>query len=133
MFLIFMQYNLLSVLMHDNPLLSIQQAMDYAGELVINRYADFELIRPELPSWGTEIDDQVQKYVEGLTAGISANAFWCLETPKYFGEEREEVKRTKCFKLLPSKTTVQGHFIDLEKDEKVQQKTIYQKFLYIYI
>jgi hypothetical protein len=119
--------------MHDNPLLTIQQAMDYAGELVINRYADFELIRPELPSWGTEIDDQVQKYVEGLTAGISANAFWCLETPKYFGEQREEVKRTKCFKLLPSKTTVQGNFIDLEKDEKVQQKTIYQNFLYIYI
>jgi len=117
--------------MHDNPLMSIQQAMDYAGELIVNRYADFERIRRELPSWGTEIDDQVQKYVEGLTVGISATPVWSLETPRYFEDDTEEVKRTRCFKLLPSKTTMQGNCIELEKDEQVQPKTIYQKFLYI--
>ena len=37
--------------MHANPLLSIQQAMDQAGQMVIDRYADLERIRCQLPSW----------------------------------------------------------------------------------
>ncbi|CAF0728232.1 unnamed protein product [Adineta steineri] len=113
------QYNLISVLMNANPPLSIQQAMDQAGQMVIDEYAHFERLQRQLPSWGADIDDQVEKYVDGLGKVIRGNLCWCFETQKYFGSETEEVKRTRCIKLLPPTTTVQENLLHSQKNAKI--------------
>ncbi|CAF4010376.1 unnamed protein product, partial [Adineta steineri] len=112
-------YNLVSVLMNANPSMSIQQAMDQAGQMVIDVYADFQRLRHELPSWGADIDSQVEKFVDGLGDMISGNLCWCFETERYFGSEREEVKRTRRIKLLPPKTTVQENILHSQKNAKI--------------
>ncbi|CAF3816576.1 unnamed protein product [Adineta steineri] len=117
------QYNLISVLMNANPPLSIQQAMDQAGQMVIDEYAHFERLQRQLPSWGADIDDQVEKYVDGLGKVIRGNLCWCFETQKYFGSETEEVKRTRCIKLLPPTTTVQENLLHSQKNAKVSSST----------
>ncbi|CAF1008954.1 unnamed protein product [Adineta steineri] len=70
------QYNLITVLMHDDSSLTIQQAMDRAGQMIIDRYNDFERIRREIPSWGKEIDAQVEKYINEATCIVSGNLHW---------------------------------------------------------
>ncbi|CAF1074214.1 unnamed protein product [Adineta steineri] len=109
-------YNLISVLMHADPSLTIQQAIDRAGQMIIDRYADFQRVRSELVSWGTKIDNQVEKFVNGMAEMIIGNAVWSFETPRYFGTDREEVKRTRRVALL---APVQEHLIETTcKQEK---------------
>ncbi|CAF4278743.1 unnamed protein product, partial [Adineta steineri] len=105
--------------MNVNPTLSIQQAMDQAGQMVIDQYAEFERLRHELPSWGADIDSQVKQFVDSLANMIRGNLSWSFETQRYFGSEREEVKRTRRIKLLPPKTTVQDNILHSQKDAKI--------------
>ncbi|CAF4202334.1 unnamed protein product [Adineta steineri] len=109
--------------MNANPSPSIQQAMDQAGQMVIDVYAHFERLRRQLLSWGADIDAQIEKFVDGMGKLLRGNLRWSFETPRYFGSEREEVKRTKCIKLLPPKTTVQENIIHLEKDAKISSSS----------
>ncbi|CAF4203477.1 unnamed protein product, partial [Adineta steineri] len=93
-------YNLITILMHADPLLNIQQAIDRAGQMVIGRYVDLQRVRNELISWGPKIDTQVEKFINGSTALITGNMAWSFESTRYFGTEREEVKRTRRVTLL---------------------------------
>ncbi|CAF4104068.1 unnamed protein product [Adineta steineri] len=105
-------YNLISVLMHADPSLNIQQAIDRAGQMVIDRYADLQRVRSELISWGPIIDAQVEKFTNGSTALIAGNVVWSFETPRYFGTEREKAKRTRRVTLLPPKTDMQKNLTE---------------------
>ncbi|CAF1056832.1 unnamed protein product [Adineta steineri] len=111
-------YNLISVLMHADPSLNIQQAIDRAGQMVINCYADLERVRSELISWGTKVDTQVDKFVNGLGAVIIGNAVWSFETPRYFGTERAEVKRTRRITLLTPEAPMQGNLTESISNQK---------------
>ncbi|CAF0868578.1 unnamed protein product [Adineta steineri] len=114
-------YNLVSVLMHADPSLNIQQAIDRAGQMVIDRYADFERVRRELISWGTKIDTQVEKYVNGLAASIIGTIAWSFETPRYFGTEREDVKRTRRVTLLPLGASMQENLTEGISKQEVER------------
>ncbi|CAF1417373.1 unnamed protein product [Adineta steineri] len=114
-------YNLISVLMHADPSLNIQQAIDRAGQMVIDRYADFQRVRSELISWGTKIDTQVEKFVNGLGIVIVGTAVWSFETPRYFGAEREEVKRTRRVTLLPPKVNLQRNLTESISKQEVER------------
>jgi hypothetical protein len=107
-----------------NPLLSIQDALNEAGRMVIQRYIDFQRVRNELPSWGKEIDDQVNVFVDALASGIIANAVWSFETPRYFGNERENVKRTRRIQLLTSEELFVDELSDIEDESKVNEHTL---------
>lgn len=91
------------VLWHQNSLGGIQEAMDEAGRMIIERYNEFEQLQSQLPSWGQEIDEQVKQYLDGLASGIIANAVWSFETPRYFGEAREQIKKTRCVQIVMNK------------------------------
>ncbi|CAF1186777.1 unnamed protein product [Adineta steineri] len=93
-------YSLITILMHADLSLNIQQAIDRVGQMVISRYADIQRVRSELISWGPKIDSQVETFVNGCTALIIGNVVWSFETPRYFGTDREEVKRTRRVTLL---------------------------------
>ena len=93
--------------------------MDEAGQMITQRYMDFLSVRQLLPSWGAEIDVQVKLYVDALASGVIANAVWSFETPRYFGEEREQVKRTRQITLLARKDPLADPMSDSDDDQKV--------------
>ena len=108
--------------MHADPSLNIQQAMDRAGQMVIDRYADFQRVRSELASWGAEIDAQVEKFINGSAALIIGNAVWSFEAPKYFGAQREEIKRTRRITLLAPVASMQENLTESISKKKVEKK-----------
>lgn len=55
---------------------SAQEAFDTVGALLENRYSQWDQAINCLPSWGTEVDLQVQRYVEGIQNIVQANISW---------------------------------------------------------
>ena len=53
-----------------------QGAFDAVGELLNERFRQWEATEAKLPRWEREIDSQVLKYVEGIKATVQANAVW---------------------------------------------------------
>lgn len=45
---------------------NLQSAVDYVGDLCSQTIDAFVKNRDNLPSWGPEVDDMVQRYVQGL-------------------------------------------------------------------
>jgi len=52
------------MMFHHN--LTLQDAVDFVGNLCKSSIQRFEADRASLPSWGPDIDHDVAKYVEGL-------------------------------------------------------------------
>jgi hypothetical protein len=44
--------------------------------MLSSRYRDWYLALAELPSWGEDVDVQVQEYVEGVRSVVRANLGW---------------------------------------------------------
>lgn len=59
-----------------NAGMSAQAAYDHMGNLLKHRYRDWYIALAALPSWGREIDAQVQQYVEGVQRIVQANLHW---------------------------------------------------------
>ena len=81
--------------------LDLQSAMNLAGELCHQSISKFEADRRSLPSWGKEIDRDVELYVQGLQDWIVGSLHWSFATKRYFGTEGESVKRHRTIQLLP--------------------------------
>ncbi|KAK1231745.1 Anterior gradient protein 3 [Marasmius sp. AFHP31] len=80
---------------------TLQSAMDFVGEKCRNCIDNFKATRENLPSWGPEVDDVVQRYVKGLQDWIVGSLHWSFQTTRYFGSEGQAVKNTRYVKLLP--------------------------------
>ncbi|KAL0067060.1 hypothetical protein AAF712_005844 [Marasmius tenuissimus] len=80
---------------------TLQSAMDFVGEKCRNCIDNFNATRENLPSWGPEVDDMVQRYVKGLQDWIVGSLHWSFQTTRYFGSEGQAVKNTRYVKLLP--------------------------------
>lgn len=93
-------HNLIVVIMHQEKV-DVQTAMDIAGDMFKENMDRFFLERDNLPSWGPEIDKQVDLFVDGLGYWISGNINWSFETERYFGTANAEVKKTRLVNLLP--------------------------------
>lgn len=81
--------------------LDLQSAVDFVGDLCeksINRFIEE---RANLPSWGPEIDRQVNIYVDGLRDWIVGSLHWSFDSERYFGKAGREIKRTRTVNLLP--------------------------------
>lgn len=81
--------------------LDLQSAVDFVGELCQQSIDRFVEERANLPSWGSEIDRQVDIYVDGLADWIVGSLHWSFESERYFGKTGLEVKKTKVVNLLP--------------------------------
>lgn len=88
--------------------------MNQAGEMVIEKYAEFQRLRNQLPSWGEDIDEQVKRYVDALSFGIIANVVWSFQTPRYFGKSLEIVKSTRQIEILINRELFSNIFKDVE-------------------
>jgi hypothetical protein len=86
--------NVLSVLMFHKKM-DLQAASDYVGVLFDQAMDLFVTSKALLPSWGPLVDPGVVALVEGLGQYIVANIEFSFETERYFGSERQEVRRTR--------------------------------------
>ena len=54
-----------------------------------------------LPSWGPDMDKQVQEYIYGLAIWPRTNDCWNFESGRYFGDKGREYQKTRRVPLLP--------------------------------
>jgi hypothetical protein len=60
--------------------------------------------RAKLPSWGPEIDRDVQTYIAGLATCVTGDIQWSFTgTTRYFGDMGPEIQRHRTVELLPVK------------------------------
>jgi hypothetical protein len=81
--------------------LNLQEAADHAGMLFGDLLNRFIAEREKLPSWGSDLDRDVNLYVDAIGHWVVGNLCWSFETPRYFGSALEDVKRTGIVKLRP--------------------------------
>ncbi len=100
--------------------LTLQEAVDYVGNLCEETINAFIENKKRIPYWGPEIDDMVQIYVKGLQDWIvgyvclcfrqycqfligsfGRSLHWSFQTHRYFGSEGQNVKKHRIVKLLP--------------------------------
>lgn len=53
-----------------------QEAFDYVGGLLAQRYERWESVEPQIPTWGEAVDFHVQRYIEGIKCTVRANLYW---------------------------------------------------------
>ncbi|KAL0569394.1 Alpha-muurolene synthase [Marasmius crinis-equi] len=93
-------HNMIVIFMvHSN--MTLQEAMERVGTMCADSIKRFNAERENLPSWGPEVDDMVQRYVQGLQDWIVGSLHWSFQTARYFGTDGETVKKTRRVKLLP--------------------------------
>ncbi|TFY76926.1 hypothetical protein EWM64_g7086 [Hericium alpestre] len=100
-------HNSVIIVMNEQGL-DIQAAMDHVGSLCFATLNTFSRTRASLPSWGPDVDADVEKYVMGLQDWIIGSLHWSFLTKRYFGKNGEEVKNTLTVALLPKKTAQQS-------------------------
>lgn len=93
-------HNMIPVVMNEQGL-DLQSAVDFVGELCRQSIDRFLEDRRNLPSWGEEIDRQVNIYVDGLADWIVGSLHWSFESERYFGKNGRTVKATRVVDLLP--------------------------------
>ncbi|ESK90199.1 hypothetical protein Moror_7733 [Moniliophthora roreri MCA 2997] len=93
-------HNMIVILMKYNGH-TLQSAFDYVGQLCKESIDNFNENRKNIPSWGPEVDDMVQRYVNCLQDWTVGALHWSYMTTRYFGENGQEVKKNRYVKLLP--------------------------------
>jgi hypothetical protein len=81
--------------------MSLQEAVDYVGGLCKKSIDRFIEDRARLPSWGLEIDAQVQVYVQGLADWIVGSLHWSFDSERYFGKKGLRIKESRIVELAP--------------------------------
>ncbi|KAH9925105.1 isoprenoid synthase domain-containing protein [Fomitopsis serialis] len=92
--------NVVTVLMHDEDA-DVQTAADRVGSLFETLMDRFLQTQSQLPSWGSAVDQMVQKYVKALEYWIVGNIEWSFDTQRYFGPLHAEIKRTRVVPIRP--------------------------------
>ncbi|EIW83595.1 terpene synthase [Coniophora puteana RWD-64-598 SS2] len=100
-------HNMIPVLMRERGL-DLQGAVDFVGRLCKGTIERFETERARLPSWGPELDAQVQTYIEGLQNWIVGSLHWSFDSHRYFGKDGHAVKKHRIVKLLPKRVPQQA-------------------------
>ncbi|KAH8756856.1 pentalenene synthase [Hyaloscypha finlandica] len=86
-------HNIIHLLRHHG--LSEQEFYDRVQTLLRQRYKQWYLAHAHLPTWGEQTDREVQRYIKGIEDVALANAHWSFRTERYFGKNREQVRKTR--------------------------------------
>ncbi|KAI0676414.1 terpenoid synthase [Trametes maxima] len=93
-------HNMIVVVQRQEKL-DLQSAIDYVGALCEQCVDRFDTLRRALPSWGPEIDSQLQVYIDGLGDWMIGNLVWSFETERYFRRAGPRVRANLSVALLP--------------------------------
>jgi len=94
-------HNLVSVVMEENQI-TLTSAITIITKMIQESIARFLENEKLLPSFGVpEVNDDVEKYVQGLRNCIIGTAHWIYETDRFFPENAEDVRTFGWVFLLP--------------------------------
>ncbi|CVK85123.1 uncharacterized protein FMAN_02036 [Fusarium mangiferae] len=79
---------------------SPQEAFDTVGNLLEERYQDWQSSIEQLPSWGPDIDTNVARYIQGIQNVVQANITWSFRSGRYFGKQAPEIRRTRMIDVM---------------------------------
>ncbi|KXN89339.1 Alpha-muurolene synthase [Leucoagaricus sp. SymC.cos] len=105
-------HNMIPVVMNERGL-SLQEAVDFVGEMCKASIDRFRRERENLPSWGPENDCQVRDYVNGLADWIVGSLHWSFESTRYFGINGRKIKQTRIVELLPLRPEARARAISI--------------------
>lgn len=94
---------MIPVVMNEEGL-DLQSAVDFVGTMCkqsIDRFVDDWA---NLPSWGSQIDKDVDVYVKGLADWMVGSLHWSFESERYFGKTGLDVKASRVVTLLPRRS-----------------------------
>jgi len=89
------------VIMMRHHGMTLQEAVDFVGDLCKKSIDRFNEDRARIPSWGPEIDAQVQAYVQGLADWIVGSLHWSFDSERYFGRKGGQIKKGRIVELAP--------------------------------
>ncbi|QRV73699.1 terpene synthase [Ceratobasidium sp. AG-Ba] len=72
----------------------LQSALNRVEKLTQERTHQFVDIKKRLPSFGSELEPQVAKYVRGMELWMQGSIHWAFTSPRYFGANVEKVRNT---------------------------------------
>ncbi|KAF9256079.1 terpenoid synthase [Marasmius fiardii PR-910] len=93
-------HNIVTVVMNEFGF-DLHTAVEYVEGLFKQSLAEFHSNQAQLPSWGPEIDHEVNIYVQGLQDWIIGSIHWSLASERYFGMSDLGVKGPRVVNLLP--------------------------------
>jgi hypothetical protein len=83
-------HNLVVVLQHEYQI-SVQEAVERAAEIHDAEVRTFIELSAQLPSFGAQIDAELQRYISGLRSWMRGCLDWYLETGRYCLTETGEI------------------------------------------
>ncbi len=69
----------------------------------------------QLPSWGPEIDANVQKYIKSIGYVVRGADAWSYESERYWGKKGMEIQKTRQVTLFPEAEEVQEGLVSKEE------------------
>ena len=98
--------------------LNLQEAADHAGTLFDDLTSCFVAEKKKLPSWGPDLDRDINRYIDGISHWPVVSLYWSFESPRYFGAPLEDVKRMGVAKLRPRMARTKAEEIFLYSSQK---------------
>ncbi|KAE9398703.1 terpenoid synthase [Gymnopus androsaceus JB14] len=97
--------------------IDIQTAADTVGtycEELMDRFFD---AGKRLPSWGSEIDADVARYMDAMARWVKGHIDWSFETQRYFGSRGMQVKESRIVYLTPSRVLQESSIVSGSESE----------------
>ncbi|OJA16455.1 hypothetical protein AZE42_04671 [Rhizopogon vesiculosus] len=95
--------NLVTVLMQERGV-GIQEAADCIGVVFNQLIVRFLQDKSRLPSWGADIDREVELYLRGLTDWVGGSLVWSFQSCRYFGTANTITLLSRLVTLSPKDT-----------------------------
>ncbi|TFY78436.1 hypothetical protein EWM64_g5579 [Hericium alpestre] len=92
--------NFLTVLMRTRGM-TLQEASDYTGAHYKELMDTFLTNEAQLRSFGPEVDKDVKLWIRSMQHWPVGNLNWSFETPRYYGEARDEIRKNRVVMLRP--------------------------------
>ena len=111
------RHNILTIAMNE-----FSFGLEEAQAWVVNLHADLEKQFLEamrhVPSWGPDIDGQIQLYLDGVGNWVRASDCWNFESGRYFGGKGLDIQKIRQVPLL-QKVVPPRHDETLRKENVV--------------
>ncbi|KAJ6534215.1 terpenoid synthase [Mycena capillaripes] len=95
------QYNCITIIVRQDPNMDLDGATTWVSAYHQRLQAEFLDAMKRVPSFGAELDVQVQEYLAYLANWPRAQDCWNFESGRYFGSKGSEVQLTRRVQLLP--------------------------------
>ncbi|KIJ31868.1 hypothetical protein M422DRAFT_266350 [Sphaerobolus stellatus SS14] len=109
-------HNLVTAVMQEKRL-GVQDAITYSGEMFHNTAREFMQTIQNLPQFTPEDDKGLREHTLSMINWIVALDEWSLLTPRYFGNQRFQVRRTRMIELANEPEGMEYVFTDTQEEK----------------